>query len=124
MTKKLDGQLGVKLDHDISIQKLRIDSKKLELDLLREKLREKLENKKPAPSNGPKKATSLTLSEKKDFETHKAEVKRQAKDNDATREKLKTTTRPPMFGRISVLPQTYCKTGSMAVFGRREPSRT
>jgi predicted CopG family antitoxin len=47
MTKKLDGQLGVKLNHDISIQKLRNDSKKLELDLLREKLREKLENKKP-----------------------------------------------------------------------------
>jgi hypothetical protein len=90
MTKKLDGQLEVKLDHDISIQKLGNDSKKLELDLLREKLREKLENKKPPPlNNGPKKATSLTLSEKKDFETHKAEVKRQSKDNDATRDKLK-----------------------------------
>jgi predicted CopG family antitoxin len=50
MKKKLDDQLGVKLDHDLSIQKLRNDSKKLELDLLREKLREKLENKKPAPS--------------------------------------------------------------------------
>jgi predicted CopG family antitoxin len=78
LTKKFDAQLQKKLDHELSIQKLRNNSKKLELELVREKLNEKFKSKKVSPSTTPKKSASLTLLEKKDFETHKAEVKRQA----------------------------------------------
>jgi hypothetical protein len=89
LTKKFDAQLKKKLDHELSIQKLRNESKKLELELVREKLNDKVKLKKVTPSTTPKKSASLTLLEKKEFENHKAEVKRLAKDNDATREKLK-----------------------------------
>jgi predicted CopG family antitoxin len=65
LTKKVDTQLQKKLDHELSIQKLHNDSKKLDLELVREKLNDKLKNKKPTPSTTPKKTASLTLLEKK-----------------------------------------------------------
>jgi hypothetical protein len=92
LTKNVDTLFQKKLDHEPSIQKLRNESKQLELDLVHA---DKLQNKKAQASN-TKKAPPLSLVEKKDFETHKAEVKRQAKDNDA-REKLK---KEPTFGQI------------------------
>jgi hypothetical protein len=50
LTKKVDTQLQKKLDHELSIYKLRNDSKKLELELICEKLNDKLKNKKAMPS--------------------------------------------------------------------------
>jgi predicted nucleic acid-binding Zn-ribbon protein len=63
LTKKMDMQLQKKLDHELSIQKLRNDSKKLELELVREKLNDKFEIKKATPSTTPKKSASPTLLE-------------------------------------------------------------
>jgi SOS response regulatory protein OraA/RecX len=61
LTKKFDAQLQKKLDHELSIQKLRNDSKKLELELVGEKLRDKFKYKKVMPETTPKKSVSGSL---------------------------------------------------------------
>jgi uncharacterized protein YqiB (DUF1249 family) len=93
-TKKVDSQVEKKLEHAFSLQELKNKSKQLELDLVREKLLEKkLQTKKAPPPPKTAKAGALTLQEKMDFESHKAEVKRIQKEDDATRDKMKKDTK-------------------------------
>lgn len=93
VTKRVDLQVEKKLDHELSLQELKNSSKQLELDLVRERLNDKLQNRKAPPATKTKSGRGLTLEEKKDFETHKAEVRKTAKENDAAREKLKKDTK-------------------------------
>jgi len=91
-TKRVDLQVERKLDHEVSMQQLRNQSKQLELDLAREKFSDKkLQNTKkaPPPSEIKKKQGPLSLQERKDFVSHQAKVKKTAKEEEETRAKLK-----------------------------------
>ena len=92
-TKQVELKVDKKLDHELNMLKLKNENKQLELDLVQVKLQDKLESRKaPPPATKTTKAKAqgpLTLMEKKEFESHKAELKRISKENDATRAKLK-----------------------------------
>jgi chromosome segregation ATPase len=87
LTKKVDAQLMKKLDHELSMQKMKNEYKQLDLD----QAREKLENKK-APINKTL-AAALTLEDKKELESHKVDCKRRSKDDDFARDKMKKDTK-------------------------------
>ena len=91
-TKVVELDKDKKLDHELNMLKLRNENKQLDLDLVREKLQDKLQSRKAPLTTKTTKAKApgpLTLKEKKEFEKHKADLKRISKENDATRDKLK-----------------------------------
>ena len=66
-TKQVALKVDKKLDHELSILKLRNENKQLEIDLVREKLQDKFQTRKdPPPTKTKAKAPGpLTLQEKK-----------------------------------------------------------
>jgi hypothetical protein len=83
LTKSSDDQLVKKLAHELDLQKLKNEHKKLELD----QTRERLEQKK-APINKAS-SVALSLENRMELESHKADCKRRQKDDDAARDKMK-----------------------------------
>ena len=87
LTKKIDNQLDKKLNHELSMQKMRNEYKQLDID----QAREKIENKKAVPSKAA--SAALTLEDKKELESHKVDCKRRTKDDDFARDKMKKDTK-------------------------------
>jgi hypothetical protein len=87
LTKKIDNQLDKKLNHELSMQKMRNEYKQLDID----QACKKIENKKAVPSKAA--SAALSLEDKKELESHKVDCKRRTKDDNFARNKMKKGTK-------------------------------
>jgi hypothetical protein len=85
LKKKADSQFVAKQEHEVSMQRLKNESKQLDL----EQAQQRFEMKKAPTTNKTPSAAALTLQNRMELESHKVECKRRTKDDDAARDKMK-----------------------------------